>query len=1643
MPKADDSTLEQELVRDRAVRLFTYLKELALLRSKPVRDLTSYAAVLWFSDVPEHKWVFSVVSSGPAESQDGVWLEVRRPSEPKKPPFPASCVPWLQEDADSNPLIEPSLKAVIAADAVPDRTRNLPPRTASQNGQEMLADHPEIMDEWRQFIDRFWRPWCDAYRQWKAANGVYLNLFSIHEQLKKLGERYELLLGLGLITWLTPQNQVIRRHLLVGDATLIFDADKAKFIVQGAPEGIRLRLETEMVDPDCLPPLETQREIEEELTTVEESPWDRDEIGKVLRSWVQSIRADGVYSDSIEPADKCSECPTVTLAPALILRQRTLRTQVQCFATIAEDIRNRGAIPSGVELLCRVPEREEDLDEDGPGETAASVEDTTLYLPLPANEEQMEIVGQIGSRRGILVQGPPGTGKSHTIANIVCHLLATNKRVLVTSQTPRALRVLKEKLPKEIDALCVVLLGNDQAARQELENSVQGINQRYSERNPEISRRRMQSIESRLYEVQKSIADKSRLLRELREIETYKHEVADGVYSGTAQNIAVRVRDEEARFAWIRDDIGDEAVCPLSGTQFLELVQLHRVLCSEYCSELRRPVVGQRDMMPIEDLLKAVDEEKKAQDSLTARGSRSRSRRFHVVSQLPNDRITPLKASISTLYAAVDGVKQRFPWIPLAVQDILSDNDTPWKQLRDFMKMNLAGLRDSAMAVQSVDVHLPDHANRNTLLSDARDRLDHLKKGKRVGLGVIAPKVVKRTNYLAKQVRVNGRDCVSQKDLALLVTYLDCHDRVERTWAAWKGRDERDEGSLIVQVGYLEERLEALAAVIALEGPLNAAKAEVKATEGLAEPQWHKLEELEEMILDIETAEDQVLYSRIRREVDDMANKVRAVTTKPTSHSVNQELLSALEKRDAGAFAACYDKVGAIEADRSRLDRRASLQGSLATVAPILAEELESTSSDEVWIQRAKEWESAWSWRQAHQWLSKFSRDHDRTQLEAEYLRLQTEMQKTVVGLAAEKAWENCLQNLTEHHRTNLIAWATTMKRIGKGTGKRAPMLRRQAQSYMDNCKQAIPAWIMPLHRVFETVRPEPDAFDVAIIDEASQTGPEGMIIQYLAKQCIVVGDAEQISPEAVGTDQTAVDSLIKRHLADIPFKDLYSPEVSFFHHAAMRFAGRVVLREHFRCMPEIIQFSNDLCYQATPLKPLRQYPPDRLEPIIVRHVTNGFREGSPGRTVNRPEADALVDCLLQFCSQRQYRGKTMGVISLLGEEQARAIEGQLLTRMSPSELQERRIVCGDAYAFQGDERDIIFLSMVSAPNERIGALVKESDKRRFNVAASRARDQVVLFHSATSSDLNPECMRHKLLEYYYNPVRPPRDVDWTRCESQFEVAVGQAIAGRGYRVIPQYSVAGYRIDLVVEGSMSQLAVECDGDEWHGVEMYERDVARQRILERCGWRFWRIRGCEYYLDPIGSLQPLWETLSRMGIPPVGSAREMDESHPADAKARRIATAPPSPPFGPATPSTQTPGPQDAKGQAPAAERASESPNTFAKTRPSRPGSQDMEEAPQSGTLLHSESNPVICAVTDGTLSLPLSWIDLNGHPSRARFKFRGHTLIISTEDDSSDWRGIRYTGATATVSLPKGWFAKAKRVSVLQTGKNLEVIRLE
>ena len=147
--------------------------------------------------------------------------------------------------------------------------------------------------------------------------------------------------------------------------------------------------------------------------------------------------------------------------------------------------------------------------------------------------------------------------------------------------------------------------------------------------------------------------------------------------------------------------------------------------------------------------------------------------------------------------------------------------------------------------------------------------------------------------------------------------------------------------------------------------------------------------------------------------------------------------------------------------------------------------------------------------------------------------------------------------------------------------------------------------------------------------------------------------------------------------------------------------------------------------------------------------------------------------------------------------------------------------------------------------------------------------------------ELNPNDLKARLIAHFENPmpeVEEPDDL-LAVCESGFERDLMRKLLDRGYRVQAQVGSLGFRIDMVAEGANgARLAIECDGDRYHGPEQWRQDMRRQRVLERVGWRFWRCFASSFYRDMEAVVADLVEMLSRMGIEPVGQSGTARPAH---------------------------------------------------------------------------------------------------------------------------------------------------------------------
>ena len=1464
------------------LRLARYLREFVLHRTTPVSDIDKYDAVLWFSDIPQETPCRSGAWAEEREPGDA-WLEVEKQTFEPVPELPAIAIPWVDEQALKRATPEiPPLRANIS---VPDGETELAEGETPPFVERALLDHPEVQAAYEEYLP-IWETWAVEHRRRETIQEVYAELFRLRTQVLKQGEVVEAVLGLGLLHWRT-ETSLIRRHVVAASVELIFDPDKGVIRIKPPEEGAQLRIEDEMLDAHLRPDRAHYETVIEQLAEIGDEIWE-EQMQTALRAWAQALSADGQWSPEIKAPPRDVPGPAVSFAPALILRKRRQMGMLRVYEALIDQLSGDSPeIPNGWGGLVKdggfsSGDAGETDPESLPGDRAVYPA-SHVYFPLPTNREQRQIVEALDRQRGVLVQGPPGTGKSHTIANLICHLLATGQRLLVTAETAQALRVVKEMLPEDLKPLCVSFLGQGGGAFAELNRSVQGITTKQAVYTQGDDDRRISEVEGELEEARRRLARTDSELRSLRADETEPHAIADGTYSGTASQIAQRVAGEREQYGWLHlpNEVNPEP--PLSSEVMTSWLEILRRYSKEQIAKSQLRIPSSCDIPTPGEFAAAVASEKEEASAVAENESLQSHPAYPPLSALTSD----LRREIADRLREIEGkrssaVFQQNEWLQTPIRDWVAGKRAKWDTVLDSSREALERAEPLGGRLGGQVVTIPEGRDPRKVRVDAEAAISHLKAGgKWKFLGLFTPQNLKGRVYLKDEVLVDGEGASDSGRLQAVSDFLGIEFALGDLRNTWYGVGaEPLPCDLRQALAVAKEQLSALEEGRDYADACNElAQILATASPSVPTPDWLNSEAGNWLEL-IQATDIEDRHRKATKTVDSAAKALVELRGLHDAHPVVEALAEAVEQRNISAYSEYHGELCSIEALLRDQEDRARTEAVLGAAVPGF------------WSDRFRAWEAAWRWGIADAWLRKRSDFAYHQELQKHRREAEKKIANLMAGVAALRAWKHFFARLSDTQEAALRGWREAVRAIGKGTGRsaRVARLRSEARAYMDECRDAIPVWIMPRYLVAEMVNPEPECYDLVIVDEASQLGIDSAFLFYISRKMVVVGDDQQISPYGIGIPDDAIAELQRRYLDGIPHHHAFSLQSSLYANAKIRFSGRnIVLREHFRCMPEIIQFSNDLCYapNGTPLDPLRASPPDRLEPLVLRHVPDGYRTGSAQNAQNPPEADAIVAQIAECIADPRYAKATMGVISLQGEAQSRLIERELLERVAPEDIEERRLICGDAYAFQGDERAVVFLSLVAADRDengqprRIGTLADESAKQRFNVAASRARDQLWLFHTAARDELSQKCMRRKLLEYMIDPRRRKTEEEEQRFESNFERDVYRMITQRGFRVRTQVGVGDttnhrYRIDLVVEGMKSRLAVECDGDIWHGSERYEQDMARQRDLERAGWPFVRILGSAFDHDPDKAMEPVWAELDRLGITPGGIDKGVEE-----------------------------------------------------------------------------------------------------------------------------------------------------------------------
>lgn len=1289
----------------------------------------------------------------------------------------------------------------------------------------------------------------------KDCEELYSILFKIYSSLQKNSEDLELVWGHDLLSW-NFNGEKILHPMFTTKMSLNFEPERGVFTL--VPYNNITNMELGVLEGLDIPNFHKIMDVNLEVKNLGIDGRNLDSIEPLLNllSHCLSDKSNKKFDrELISSSDiKITEEPTFYNCPSIILRNIDTRLWDSELNSILEYIDGNKPLPKSIEALVKEINSIEVNEDYREWEPIGR----DILFPLPANEEQEEITKRLSKNFGVVVQGPPGTGKSHTIVNLICHLMAHGKRVLVTSQTDRALKVLSHKIPEEISSLCISLLGNDSKALKELDESVRRITENLSI-DPNLLLKEVAPIEEELKRCRENI---QRLMDELKEAESFENKTVN--YKNETLSLTELgkwIRENKDRYSWIEDEIQIKTRCPLTSEEFDSLIKLIKKHKKDDIQELSQLEDSLYKIPEYNELTLKLDRIKALEKNMESYRKNIENWKINNTTE-ENDQLLDLIISGEEKIEEIEGC-----WLKSIMKSYYSGTSSQefWK---DTIKNLNSYIKDINKLKQDINTHsikIPGNVDIHNLQRDFQVIEKYINsKGK---IGSMFKLFHSQYNYILENCEVDHQPISTKEQCEVLGNAIQKEILERNLRNLWNNTVKEYGGKLVTHSdnGLLTTIAEN---VLQIETIIN-----------WEEDYKNKVEKaLENSKLPLELN----LYKKsgfeyLKKGLYSMAYIKEYESLTKLLQDWRKLFLKNEYLKEAADWISDYDKVNLrklydklwklkdIKVDAEKINR---MMGKLEEVCPIFTKKLLAEWGDNNIRDHYNSWYDAWKWKAGTSLLKevyKLSPERMEKDIEAEKIREKALIKEIV----AKKTWYSQIIRTTESQKRSLFTWMESIKRIGKGTGKQAAKYRKLAQREMEKCKGVIPVWIMPLNKVIENIKLEDDLFDVVIMDESSQSDISAITALLRGKRAVVVGDEWQISPEAIGKDNEMVENLINRYLKEIPHAEWFDLKTSLYHTARRVFPSRLVLKEHFRCTKDIIGFSNNLCYSKE-IIPLRC--PERKEnfspSVCTVKIEDGLKDSS--KNINVKEAEALVNKIVQCCNDEKYNNMTMGVISLLGESQSEYIENLLKEKLGIEEMIERRIICGDAYSFQGDERDVMFLSMVIANNAKFTALTKESDIRRFNVAASRARNRMFLFHSVNLEDLNPRCVRALLLDYCLNPdILSPYQVENEKLlVSGLKKDVYSLLKDKGYKVLNDVRVGRYKIDLVVEGLNSRLAVDCCGAETAYLSNWEESHNRRITLQRVGWNFFIIRESQFYYNPEETINKLYSQLKNMGITPI-------------------------------------------------------------------------------------------------------------------------------------------------------------------------------
>jgi superfamily I DNA and/or RNA helicase len=1098
--------------------------------------------------------------------------------------------------------------------------------------------------------------------------------------------------------------------------------------------------------------------------------------------------------------------------------------------------------------------------------THLNQDDFSVFFPLSYNNEQKEILDKHQNNRLTVVTGPPGTGKSHSIVNILCSLLAQGKRVLVTAQTDKALESLLDKIPNQFEDLIFTKIKLTNKKRFSLEESVKKITSI-------LTSTREVNIDEKMKHLNVLKGKYVQLKNHVNTILANEYKIFDlsETFKGVKNHEIYEILNSknETEWNWIKDKVNEEMI------RNVEEIKHSINVCKAYKIDEAHDVDLKFDIgRLIKDFYDLEFEEyfelKIKINEIKAILTINKSTNDNIILETDIEAIKSILIDFNNEDIAVKDIQilsrlhRKFGFIAEETHDIISNTN------QDEL------IRNRSKYVADIQKYI-------SLIPLGKEKVSLLTK--------LLKKDYKRVKYL-EEITINNDLCNAKSIFQALTQYINQITdidfkikEIEKNSFQIQTKESTSLNEKIKLYNKLVELIKVNKSIIdIIDGDNN--------VKGIVEIFNLNPFDIQSIYANSIKNSNQfkILQESIKRKIV-LNKKVESLNQRLTEPSLKVYLTAVNPLSDAEKLSD-LDEIIAILKDlhnkvlikSSYLKAKSFLELNLPNTLPFLNDIPNNFIKKEAF-------EFSFAFNHLNQnILLDFQKSKDTLKY---YYDEMAKTKSEILFDLSKHEFQNKFDhddiesfiNLLKNYEYNLSQANRSIQ-----AGVRFKNLVRKNSIEIS---QKLPCWIMKFNDVLNSLGHEPEIFDCIIVDEASQLDFNSLLLSYYAKNMIVVGDDKQTSPSGLsGVSQDDLEAIRDKNLTYLEDEKIHIRTDNSLFSLTKMVAGsaNLSLKEHFRCVPEIIAFSRDKFYNNS-LRPLKQLNSNRLSPKISIFVDDAFLESK--KVIK--EIEAIKEYIVDLFNNPLYDGKTIGVVSLGSvdhTDKLSEITEDLIEKFDKEKIEKHNLIIADAAKFQGDERDVMLVSMgvaldinkmnrneESKPHRIINNEQNLTDSlKSINVALSRAKEQMILFHSIKIEDLKSGDFRIEIINFFkeeyvsipefilpHNISKPNRTRENVPkpFDSWFEYDIADVLIQNKYNFIkPQYEVKEkelwvnprtgqnsyvyFKLDLVVFANGRSVAIECDGDPFHSSsDDVAYDVERQEFLERVGWKIYRILYSKY------------------------------------------------------------------------------------------------------------------------------------------------------------------------------------------------------